>query len=94
MIQGRESGLGLGRVEVHIGIVERAGSARGGSKVHEILTVTDTSRIGITVPVLIDVDIVGIHRESIGNGSLRDAGLLAVEVIIVTRSGKGGSARG
>jgi hypothetical protein len=52
------------------------------------------SGVGTTVPILVDVDIVRVHGQRVGDGSLGDPSLLAVEVIVVTRASERGCAGG
>lgn len=74
-----EGRLDILRIEVHIIRLEVLAS-----EVHKVVGWAQAREVAVVEGVLIDVAVVHVDGQSVGDGTLGEAGLLTVEIIVVT----------
>ena len=79
-----ESWLKILTIEIHIIRLEILSS-----EIHEILGWAQAGQVAIVECVLVDVTVVHVDSQGIRDGSLRNAGLLTIEIVVVTGTAEG-----
>lgn len=76
-----EGGLVVGRLKVHLGLA---------SKVDKLVAGAQVGQVAVVEGVLVDVAVVHVDSQGVGNGSLWDARLLTIEIVVVGWPAEGG----